>query len=83
MQLLTINQQAILQHMAAYGNWTACYSCGFDIKDGHTSKTCPRDWRKSTHIEAFTRGNAQSYITAGYDCCTRGMHKTVLPNAGF
>ncbi len=66
-----------------YGNWNACYSCGFDIKDGHTLKTYPRDWHKPTHIKAFTRGNAQSYIAAGYDCCTRGMHKTIPPNAAF
>ncbi len=66
-----------------YGNWNACYSCGFDIEDGHTLMTCLRDWRKLTHIEAFTLRNAQSYIVAGYDCCTRGMHKTVLPKAAF
>jgi hypothetical protein len=66
-----------------YGNWNACYLCGFDIEDGHTSMTCPRDWRKPIHIEAFTRANAQSYIAAGYDCCTKRMHKTVLPKAAF
>ncbi len=66
-----------------FGNWNACYLCGFDIDDRYTLKTCPRDWCKPTHIEAFIQGNAQSYIAAGYDCCTRGMHKTVLPNAAF
>jgi hypothetical protein len=24
-----------------YNNWNVCFSCGFDIKDGHTSQTCP------------------------------------------
>ncbi len=66
-----------------FGYWNACYLCGFDIEDGHTLKTCPRDWRKPTHIKAFTRRNAQSYIAVGYNCCTRGMHKTILPNAAF
>jgi hypothetical protein len=67
-----------------HGNWNACYSCGFDIEEGHTTlKTCPGDWRKLTYIEAFTRGNVQRHIAAGYDCCTRGMHKTDLPNAAF
>jgi hypothetical protein len=23
-----------------YNNWNVCYSCGFDIEDGHTSMTC-------------------------------------------
>ncbi len=66
-----------------HGNWNACYSFGFDIKDGYTLMTCPRDWCKPTHIEAFTRANVQSYIAAGYGCCTKGMHKTVLPKASF
>jgi hypothetical protein len=78
-----------VQHMThsninkLYGNWDACYMCRFDIKDGHTSMTCPQDWHKMTHIKAFTHGNAQTYIAAGYNCCTRGMHKTILPNAAF
>ena len=24
-----------------YANWNVCFSCGFDVEDGHTSKTCP------------------------------------------
>ncbi len=24
-----------------HNNWNVCFSCGFDIKDGHTSITCP------------------------------------------
>jgi hypothetical protein len=66
-----------------YGNWNACYLCGFDIKDGHSSMTCPRDWHKPTHIKAFTHGNAQSYIAADYNCCTKGIHKTVLSKVAF
>jgi hypothetical protein len=24
-----------------YANWNACFSCGFDMEDNHTSQTCP------------------------------------------
>ncbi len=24
-----------------YANWNICFSCGFDVEDGHRSKTCP------------------------------------------
>ena len=24
-----------------YANWSIYFSCGFDVEDGHTSKTCP------------------------------------------
>ncbi len=56
-----------------------CYSCGFDVEDGHTSATCPRERQKPTHQEAYTRENAQGYITAGWDTCTKGKHKNLLP----
>ena len=36
-----------------FANWNACYMCGFDIEDGHTSATCPRGWRKANHQEGF------------------------------
>ena len=61
-----------------YNNWNACFSCGFDIEDGHTSATCP--FRKANHQVSFSRENAQQFIAAGYDPCTRGMHKSVLPS---
>jgi hypothetical protein len=60
-----------------HNNWNVCFSCGFDIEDGHTSMTCP--FRKANHQQSFSRENAQQFISAGYDPCTRGMHKTVLP----
>ncbi len=60
------------------------YLHGFDVEDGHTSMTCPAHCRKHTHVEGFTRANSQSYIRTGYDACTKGMHKNVLPtNAAF
>ena len=63
-----------------YANWNVCFTCGFDVEDGHTSATCSMDWRKPNHQEAFTRANAQHYITAGYKPCQKGMHKNVLPS---
>jgi hypothetical protein len=60
-----------------HNNWNACFSCGFDIKDGHMSITCPFKWWN--HQDSFTCGNAQQFIAAGYDPYTKGMHKTVLP----
>ena len=63
-----------------YANWNVCFSCGFDVEDGHTSKTCPAPWRRANHQEGFDRNNAQQYITAGYDACTKAMHKSQLPN---
>ena len=61
-----------------FNNWNVCFSCGFDIEDGHTSLTCP--FKKPNHQTSFVRENAQQFIAAGYDPCTRGMHKSVLPS---
>jgi hypothetical protein len=60
-----------------YNDWNVCFSCGFDVEDGHTSLTCP--FKKANHQTSFVRENAQQFIAAGYNPCTRGMHKTVLP----
>ncbi len=59
-----------------FANWNVCYSCGFDIEDGHTSITCPTLCRRPNHPEGFTRANAQEYINQGWDPCTKAMHKT-------
>jgi hypothetical protein len=56
----------------SHNNWNVCYSCGFDVEDGHTS-------RKPTHDVTFTRENAQMKLAQGCDACTRGMRKTMLP----
>jgi hypothetical protein len=63
-----------------YANMNACFSCGFNVEDGHTSKTCPAIWRRANHQEGYNRSNAQQYIAAGYDVCTKAMHKTQYPN---
>ena len=55
-----------------------CYLCEFDVKEGHTSVTCPQEWQRTNHQEAFTRENAQGYIAAGWDACTKGKHKNLF-----
>jgi hypothetical protein len=62
-----------------YANWNACYSCGFDVADGHTSMLCPPHLRKATHDINFNRQNAQQYIDLGHPCATRNRHKTQFP----
>ena len=62
-----------------FANWNVCYTCGFDIKDGHTSVTFPRGWRKPTHQEGFNWNNAQAYIDAGWKPSTKGRHKMQFP----
>ena len=62
-----------------YANWNVCFSCGFDVEDGHTSKTCPAHWRRTNHQEEYTHANSGQYIAAIYDACTKAMHKSQLP----
>ena len=67
-----------------FNNWNYCYSCGFDVEDNHTSKTCPIHWRKQDHQEGCTRGNWQQYAAQGYQPRMAGQHKHQLPPpAGF
>ena len=63
----------------AFANWNVCYSCEFDIEDGHTLVTCPHAWRQTNHQEGFTQGNAQAYLNTRWDPSTKGMHKTKFP----
>jgi len=63
-----------------YSNMNMCFSRGFDVEDGHTSRTCPQAWRRSNHQEAYDQSNAQQYIDTGYDACTKVKHKLQLPN---
>jgi len=61
-----------------FANWNACYTCGFNVPDGHTSMTCQAQ-RKAGHDGRFTRQNAQQYIDAGRNCSTCHRHKTLFP----
>jgi hypothetical protein len=60
-----------------FANWNACFSCGFELEDGHMSATCPLMWRKPNHQVNYTRENAASF--AAYGPCTKGQHKTQFP----
>jgi len=62
-----------------YSNMNVCFSCGFNVENGHTSHTCPQAWRRANHQEAYDPSNAQQYIDAGYDACTKAKHKMQLP----
>ena len=62
-----------------FNNWNYCFLCGFDVEDGNTSKTCPRDWRKVGHQEGCTRDNVQQYIAAGHSASMKVQHKNQLP----
>jgi hypothetical protein len=63
-----------------FANWNVCFTCGLNVEDGHTSKTCPTHWRKMNHQEGFTHENSRQWINAGYNPCTKRMHKLQLPN---
>jgi hypothetical protein len=63
----------------SFNNWNYCFSCGFDVEDGHKSTTCPRDWRKAGHQEGCTRNNVQQYIAAGHASSLKGKLKNQLP----
>ena len=63
-----------------YSSWNVCFLSGFDVEDGHTSKTCPAPWRRANHQEGLDRNNTGQYIAVGYDVCTKAMHKSQLPN---
>ncbi len=64
-----------------YRNWNACFSCGFDVADGHTLATCPMEWRKPNHQVGYTRENLASF--AAYAPCTKGQHKMQFPMAHY
>ena len=60
-----------------FANQNVCYSCGFDVKDWHTSATCNR--KKQGHQDGFTRTNYMEYKRANHPFCRKAMHKTMYP----
>jgi hypothetical protein len=62
-----------------YANWNLCYSCGFDVSNGHTSMSCPLYLHKVTHQVGFNCQNAQQYINLGYPCSTHMRHEMQFP----
>jgi hypothetical protein len=70
-----VHQQPYSNVVKHYSNWNTCYSCGFDVADGHTSMLCPLHLRKDTHDISFNRRNSQQYINLGHPCSMRHRHK--------
>ncbi len=67
--------------MKQYANWNACFLYGFDVEEGHTSKTCPTPWQRVNHQERFDCPNTNQYISAGYDACMKARHKSQLTSS--
>ncbi len=61
-----------------YSNQNMCYTCGFDVKDWHTSATC--QCKKQGHQDGFTHANYMQYAQAGYPFCKIVMHKNLYPS---
>jgi hypothetical protein len=57
--------------MKRFANWNACYSCGFDVANGHTSQTCPLHLRKPDNDKYFT----QKKCPAIHQCGVWMQHK--------
>ena len=60
-----------------YVNQNMCYTCGFDVKDWHTSAIC--QCKKQGHQDDFTHANYMQYAQAGYLFCKIPMHKNLYP----
>jgi hypothetical protein len=67
---------AALQYTQLECKLERVFSCGFDVEDGHKSKTCPSPWQRANHQGGVERNNASQYIAAGYFVCTKVMHKS-------
>jgi hypothetical protein len=75
-----VQQQPYSNVVKRYANWIACYSCGFDVANGHTSMPCPPHLHKAMHQIGFNCQNAQhQFIDLGHPCSTRNRQKTQLP----
>jgi hypothetical protein len=72
-------QPPYLNVVKHYSKWNACYSCGFNVADGHTSMSCQPNLHKATHHIGFNRQNAQQYIDLGHSCSTHNRHKMQFP----
>ncbi len=60
-----------------FANWNMCFLCGIDVEEGHTSATCPFEWRKPNHQAGYTRENAAMYMA--YGPSTKGQYKMQFP----
>jgi hypothetical protein len=74
-----VQQQPYSNVVKRYANWNVCYSCGFDVADGHTGMSSPPHLRKALHQIGFNCQNAQQFLDLGHPCSTRNRHKTQFP----
>jgi hypothetical protein len=58
-----------------WANQNVCFTCGFDVKDWHTSAMCPS--KKMDHMGGFTCLNYMEYKRANHQFCHKAMHKTM------
>ena len=70
--------QSVPNPVKRYANQHVCFSCGFHIKDGHTSAMCVS--QKPGHQAGFTWVNYRQYKQAGHQFCRKAMHKTMYPH---
>ena len=73
------NTAPMYSNIVRYSNMNVCFSCGFNVENGHTSRTCPQVQRRANHQEAYDQSNAQQqYIDVGYDACTKAKASELL-----
>ena len=76
--LICISVQSVPNPVKRFENQNACFSCGFDIEDGHTSGTCVT--QKPGHQAGFTWENYKQYEQAGHQFSRKAMHNTMYPS---
>ncbi len=61
-------------------NQNVCFTCGFNVKDWHTSATCPR--KKQGHQDGFTCSNYMEYESANhqFSVLPQGDAQNNVPN---
>jgi hypothetical protein len=62
-----------------YASWNVCYSCCFDVPNGHTSMTCPTNMSKPLHNIYFMQQNAQQCINLEHPCSIKNRYKMQMP----
>ncbi len=58
-----------------WANQNVCFTCRFDVRNWHTSATCPH--KKMSHMDGFTRLNYMEYKWANQQFYCKAMHKTM------
>jgi hypothetical protein len=68
-------QPPYLYVVKCYSNWNVCYSCSFNVTNGHTSMLYLPHLHKATQHIGFNCQNTQQYINLGHPRSTRNRHK--------